>query len=41
MKVFVSSADAIADSQDGATLLVGGFWLVGIAENLILALRAR
>jgi 3-oxoacid CoA-transferase subunit A len=41
MKVIDSSVDAIADIQDGATLLVGGFGLVGIPENLILALRDK
>ncbi|OFW77696.1 MAG: succinyl-CoA--3-ketoacid-CoA transferase [Alicyclobacillus sp. RIFOXYA1_FULL_53_8] len=38
-KVFSSSAAAVADISDGATLLVGGFGLVGIPENLISALR--
>ena len=37
-KVFSSSASAVADIGDGATLLVGGFGLVGIPENLIAAL---
>ena len=40
-KVFSSSADAVADIPDGATLLVGGFGLVGIPENLIAAIQAR
>ncbi|MFP3488774.1 CoA-transferase, partial [Staphylococcus sp. SIMBA_130] len=29
--------EAVQDVQDGATILVGGFGLVGIPENLILA----
>jgi 3-oxoacid CoA-transferase subunit A len=31
--------EALAGIQDGATLMVGGFGLVGIPENLILGLR--
>jgi 3-oxoacid CoA-transferase subunit A len=38
-KVFASAADAVRDIPDGSTLLVGGFGLVGIPENLIIALR--
>ncbi|MCL6517606.1 CoA transferase subunit A [Alicyclobacillus sp.] len=38
-KVFASAADAVRDIPDGATVLVGGFGLSGIPENLILALR--
>ncbi|MCQ6562278.1 CoA transferase subunit A [Paenibacillus mendelii] len=39
MKTIAASyAEAIADIQDGATLMVGGFGLVGIPENLITAL---
>lgn len=39
MKQIVTSfADAIAGIHDGATLMVGGFGLVGIPENLIQAL---
>src|SRR5262249_14677168 len=38
-KVFGSVEEAIADIPDGATLLVGGFGLCGIPENLIRALR--
>jgi 3-oxoacid CoA-transferase/3-oxoacid CoA-transferase subunit A len=38
-KVFASVEEAIADIPDGATLLVGGFGLCGIPENLIRALR--
>ncbi len=40
-KVYSSAAAAIADIPDGSTLLVGGFGLVGIPENLIIALRDR
>ncbi|ANC77763.1 CoA transferase subunit A [Fictibacillus phosphorivorans] len=39
MKPIVNSAlEAVAEIKDGSTLLVGGFGLVGIPENLILAL---
>ncbi len=38
----VSSADeAVADIQDGMTLMAGGFGLCGIPENLIAALHRR
>jgi 3-oxoacid CoA-transferase subunit A len=40
-KVFPSAAEAVADIHDGATLMVGGFGLVGIPESLILALREK
>jgi 3-oxoacid CoA-transferase/3-oxoacid CoA-transferase subunit A len=40
-KVFTGAEQAVADIQDGATLMVGGFGLCGIPENLIAALRAR
>ena len=33
--------EAIQDIQDGATIIVGGFGLSGIPENLILALREK
>ncbi|MBF0709097.1 MULTISPECIES: CoA transferase subunit A [Bacillaceae] len=33
--------EAVQDIQDGATILVGGFGLVGIPENLILALKEK
>jgi 3-oxoacid CoA-transferase subunit A len=36
--VFSTFAEAVQDIPDGATLMVGGFGLVGIPENLILAL---
>ena len=37
-KEFASFDEAVSEIQDGATLMVGGFGLVGIPENLILAL---
>jgi len=37
-KICTSFKEAVADIQDGATLMVGGFGLCGIPENLILAL---
>ncbi|WP_134684253.1 CoA transferase subunit A [Brevibacillus migulae] len=40
-KIYDSYADIVADIHDGATLLVGGFGLVGIPENLIIALRDK
>ncbi|MDP9727442.1 CoA transferase subunit A [Alicyclobacillus tolerans] len=40
-KIFSSPEEAVADISDGATLLVGGFGLVGIPENLIEALRKK
>ena len=41
MKVQTSITDAIHDIQDGATIMVGGFGLVGIPEKLILGLREK
>ncbi len=42
MKKVVESADsAVADIPDGATLMIGGFGLCGIPENLIAALVRR
>lgn len=38
-KVYASAAAAVHDIPNGSTLLVGGFGLVGIPENLIAALR--
>ena len=37
-KIYPSADAAVADIPDGATLLVGGFGLCGIPENLIHAL---
>ena len=39
MAVFNSVAEALADIGDGATVMAGGFGLVGIPENLIAGLR--
>lgn len=36
--ILTSFTDAVKDIKDGATIMVGGFGLVGIPENLILAL---
>jgi 3-oxoacid CoA-transferase subunit A len=36
--IYTSFLEAVKDIQDGATLMVGGFGLCGIPENLILAL---
>src|SRR6266566_795323 len=40
-KVFKDAEEAIRDIPDGATLMVGGFGLCGIPENLIRALRTK
>ena len=40
-KVMRDAAAAIADVQDGATIMLGGFGLCGIPENLITALRDK
>ena len=40
-KVYSTAHDAIADIPDGATLMLGGFGLCGIPENLIAALVRR
>ncbi len=40
-KVLKSAADAVAMIPDGATLMIGGFGLCGIPENLIAALHER
>src|SRR5690242_8921741 len=37
-KVFSSASEALHDIQDGQTLMLGGFGLCGIPENLIAAL---
>jgi acyl CoA:acetate/3-ketoacid CoA transferase alpha subunit len=36
-----SADEAVADIPDGAKLLVGGFGLCGIPENLIAAIRKK
>lgn len=40
-KVCASAAEAVADVPPGATLLVGGFGLTGVPENLLGALQDR
>jgi len=40
-KVVASAADAVARIPEGATIMMGGFGLCGIPENLIAALHAR
>ena len=40
-KRVATALEAIGDVRDGATILLGGFGLCGIPENLILALRER
>src|SRR6059036_1913438 len=40
-KVVQDVMDAIASIQDGATVMMGGFGLCGIPENLIAALRQK
>lgn len=40
-KVFPNADAAIADLSDGASIMVGGFGLCGIPENLIEAVRAK
>ncbi len=37
-KVFATPEDAVADIADGASVMIGGFGLCGIPENLIAAL---
>ena len=38
-KFYESSVEAVKDIEDDTRLLVGGFGLVGIPENLIAAVR--
>src|SRR3954470_2279455 len=40
-KVLAGAAEAVALIPDGASILMGGFGLCGIPENLIQALHAR
>lgn len=40
-KVVASSDEAVADIFDGATVMIGGFGICGIPENLLLALVRR
>ncbi|MEK7433067.1 MAG: CoA transferase subunit A [Cyanobacteriota bacterium] len=40
-KIFSSAKEAIEDIKDNMTLMVGGFGLCGIPENLIIALRDK
>jgi 3-oxoacid CoA-transferase subunit A len=40
-KVVWNAHEAVADIQDGATVMVGGFGLCGVPEDLIGALRER
>lgn len=39
--IYTDFKDAVAAIEDGMTLMVGGFGLVGIPENLIMALRDK
>src|SRR6266851_1948688 len=40
-KVLASAAEAVATIPEGATIMMGGFGLCGIPENLIAALQTR
>lgn len=40
-KIFSDFAEAVADIEDGATIMVGGFTARGMPSNLILALRDK
>ena len=40
-KVFQNAMEAVAEVRDGATIMVGGFGLCGIPENLIAALHRK
>ena len=38
-RLFATAAEAVADVRDGAVILVGGFGVCGLPENLLAALR--
>ena len=40
-KTFCDAASALSDTNDGATLMLGGFGLCGIPENAIRAMLER
>ena len=40
-KIYTDFAEAVAGIQDGMTLMVGGFGLCGIPENLLIALAEK
>jgi 3-oxoacid CoA-transferase subunit A len=40
-KVLANASEAVAPVPDGATLMIGGFGVCGVPENLIAALRAQ
>ncbi len=40
-KIFPTAADALADLTDGATVMIGGFGLCGVPEDLIAATVAK
>ncbi|HYR85362.1 MAG TPA: CoA transferase subunit A [Terriglobia bacterium] len=40
-KVVRDAREAVADVQDGATIMMGGFGLCGIPENLVAAIRDK
>ncbi|MCK4507927.1 MAG: CoA transferase subunit A, partial [Desulfuromonadales bacterium] len=41
MKIQTTVEQALQGIEDGSTIMVGGFGLVGIPENLIIALRDK
>ena len=40
-KIYTDFEKAVEDIKDGMTIMVGGFGLVGIPENLIKALQSK